>query len=65
MNVYEVSTERSNENNEIITTRRFVTVYDESLVTVSKYFESECESLGDTLIGVRYVLTVCQQIKEA
>lgn len=65
MKVFEVITEHCKSGSkEIITTRRYVTSFDDSLQTVAAHFTAHCEQFEESLKGVTEVVTITEQIRE-
>jgi hypothetical protein len=64
MKVFEVITERTNEDTKEVTqTRSFVTSEDNTLKSVVDHFTKHCDEYEYDLLSVRDVLTIVQHIK--
>ncbi len=62
MKVFEVTTTYDGDK-EVITTKKYVTSENDSLLNVTKYFTIYCYQYDGELIGVREVLPIMQHIK--
>jgi len=64
MKVFEVTSERCNDKDEIITTVKYVTTEENTLLSVIEYFTIHCEEYEEDLKGIREVLVVIQHLKQ-
>ena len=65
MKVFEVMTEHEDADKKVINTIEYVTVKDDSLLSVVDYFTRHCFEYEKDLKSVREVLTVVQNIESS
>ena len=63
MKVFQVISERIDEEGRVVDVERYVTATDNSLKTVCDWYTRHCDEYEENLKLVREVITVCHQIQ--